>query len=72
MRVTKRAQPPTAAQTLDRKLRTERDTRTVLEREAARLRTEVEAHTQRVAGGHATPAPTRLTPLVCSDPGRRH
>ncbi len=37
------------AQTLDRKLRNERDTHMVLEREAARLRIEVEAHSKRVA-----------------------
>ena len=36
-------------QTLDRKLRNERDTHTVLEREAARLRIEVETHSKRVA-----------------------
>jgi hypothetical protein len=35
-------------QTLDRKLRQERDTHTILVREASRLRTEVETHHQRV------------------------
>ena len=45
-------------QTLDRKLRTERDTRTVLEREAARLHAEVEAHTQRVTRAQLVRPPT--------------
>ena len=38
-----------ALQTLDRKLRQEKDTHTILIRETARLRTEVESHAKRVA-----------------------
>ena len=38
-----------APQTLDRKLRQEKDTHTILLRETARLRTEVESHSKRVA-----------------------
>jgi hypothetical protein len=36
-------------QALDRKLRNEKDTHTILVRETARLRTEVESHSKRVA-----------------------
>ena len=38
-----------ALQTLDRKLRQEKDTHAILIRETARLRTEVESHAKRVA-----------------------
>jgi hypothetical protein len=38
-----------APQTLDRKLRQEKDTHTILLRETARLRNEVESHAKRVA-----------------------
>lgn len=66
------AEPSIVSQTLDRKLRQENDTHTILLRETARLRTEVELHRTRVARAQEVRAsicaacPPRLTELTLS------